>query len=243
MGGERAGTSRKRTTLTRTLRDGPLANIDARTLQLRLVREGVNAIEADRGGDLSFLARRRTRHGPKCHSSGCRSDHGLDLSQARDVWIWRHVLRTVIPVMIEESACRSGHARMTTYRRPGILLAVFGTLLTSLALAACGGGSSPGAAPTPTAPAANTARTISGSPSTSVVAGSPYRFTPAASDADGDALTFSVQNPPSWASFDPSTGTLTGTPPTAGTFSNITLSVSDGKTSSSLPAVPKLMIC
>jgi Putative Ig domain len=80
--------------------------------------------------------------------------------------------------------------------------------------------------------------TISGTPATQVTAGSAYSFTPTASGPSGSTLTFSVQNLPSWAAFNSATGALTGTPSSSnvGTFSNITISVSDGQASASLPA-------
>jgi hypothetical protein len=79
---------------------------------------------------------------------------------------------------------------------------------------------------------------ISGTPTTSIDAGGNYSFTPAASDPDGDTLTFSIANPPSWASFDTTTGSLSGAPTNAddGTYGNIVISVSDGELSASLPA-------
>ena len=55
--------------------------------------------------------------------------------------------------------------------------------------------------------------TISGAPATTVVVGTPYTFTPTASDPDGQPLTFSIRNRPTWASFDTATGRLQGTPP------------------------------
>ena len=72
--------------------------------------------------------------------------------------------------------------------------------------------------------------TISGVPTTSATAGQPYAFVPSASDVDGQALKFSIANKPVWANFDPATGTLSGTPSDAqvGTYSGITISVSDG---------------
>jgi hypothetical protein len=84
----------------------------------------------------------------------------------------------------------------------------------------------------------NTAPTISGSPSTSVVAGSTYSFTPSAADANGNALTFSILNSPSWATFNTTTGRLSGTPTTSnvGSYANITIRVSDGIATTSLPA-------
>ena len=82
----------------------------------------------------------------------------------------------------------------------------------------------------------NTAPVIGGTPSTSASVGVAYSFQPSASDANGDALGFSIANKPSWASFSTSSGRLSGTPTASGTFASIVISVSDGKTSRSLPA-------
>jgi Putative Ig domain len=89
-----------------------------------------------------------------------------------------------------------------------------------------------------TSSTANSAPTISGSPATSVSAGQAYNFQPSATDANGDVLTFSIQNRPSWATFSPTTGRLSGTPTAshAGTYGNIIISVTDGKATRSLPA-------
>ena len=82
----------------------------------------------------------------------------------------------------------------------------------------------------------NSAPTISGNPATAVNIGDNYSFTPSASDADGDSLTFSVQNLPSWADFNSGTGRLSGQPTlgNVGVYSNIVISVSDGQASTSL---------
>jgi hypothetical protein len=82
----------------------------------------------------------------------------------------------------------------------------------------------------------NRAPVISGTPPSSVMPGSAYSFQPTASDADGDPLTFSIVNAPSWATFSASTGRLQGTPTAAnvGTYSNISIRVSDGKTTTAL---------
>ena len=79
---------------------------------------------------------------------------------------------------------------------------------------------------------------ISGTPATTASVGATYSFQPTASDPNGDTLTFSIQNAPSWATFSTSTGRLSGTPTSAnaGTFSNIIISVSDGTNRVSLPA-------
>jgi len=86
--------------------------------------------------------------------------------------------------------------------------------------------------------ATNTAPVISGSPATSVTANSSYVFQPSATDADGDVLTFSIANKPAWASFNTTSGRLSGTPDNgdADTYSNIMITVSDGQASASLPA-------
>ncbi len=107
---------------------------------------------------------------------------------------------------------------------------LFGTLLFS----GCGGGSDESTSPTQT----NTAPTINGTSAVSVTVPSTYSFTPTAQDADGDTLTFSITNKPTWATFEPTTGALSGTPTSSdkGTYSNIVISVSDGKATVSLSA-------
>jgi hypothetical protein len=88
-----------------------------------------------------------------------------------------------------------------------------------------------------TAPA-NRAPTITGSPITSITAGNAYTFTPVGSDPDGNSLTFAIQNLPSWATFNASTGRLSGTPgaANAGTSARITITVSDGSLTATLPS-------
>jgi hypothetical protein len=86
--------------------------------------------------------------------------------------------------------------------------------------------------------AANRAPVINGTPATTVDAGQPYDFRPAASDPDGDALTFSIANKPVWATFSTSTGRLSGTPTAnhAGTYASVLITASDGELSATLPA-------
>ncbi|MFC4310033.1 putative Ig domain-containing protein [Steroidobacter flavus] len=84
----------------------------------------------------------------------------------------------------------------------------------------------------------NRAPTISGTPATTVSGGATYSFQPTASDPDGNALTYTITNRPSWATFNSSTGRLSGTPTSAnaGTYSNIAIAVSDGTLTASLPS-------
>jgi hypothetical protein len=95
----------------------------------------------------------------------------------------------------------------------------------------------PAFAITVTAPP-NRAPTISGTPPTSAKVNAVYTFTPTAADPDGQILTYSIANKPSWATFDITTGRLSGTP--AGnrvfTYPNIVITASDGELSASLPA-------
>ena len=126
---------------------------------------------------------------------------------------------------------------------PGLMLMA----LCAAALSGCGGGddsSTPATgtaqppAPVPPSGSTNHAPTISGTPTASVNASAPYTFTPSAADADGDTLAFTIQNKPAWAAFNTTTGRLSGTPAAAdvGTYSNISIMVSDGKTSTTLSA-------
>lgn len=79
--------------------------------------------------------------------------------------------------------------------------------------------------------------TITGTPPPTILSGAMYAFTPIAADPDGDALEFRILQAPSWATFDRTTGRLTGTPDAGdvGQHANISLSVSDGHTSVALP--------
>ena len=79
---------------------------------------------------------------------------------------------------------------------------------------------------------------ISGEPQWAILYGDMYEFEPQSADPDGDALTFQVENKPGWANFDASNGRLFGQPTIGdvGTSENIVISVSDGTTTTSLPA-------
>jgi hypothetical protein len=82
----------------------------------------------------------------------------------------------------------------------------------------------------------NQAPSISGTPAASVQAGVAYNFTPSASDPDGDSLSFTVSNLPSWASFDSDTGAISGQPQESdvGTYADVSVTVSDGALTASI---------
>ena len=123
---------------------------------------------------------------------------------------------------------------------PGLVLIA----LSAAVLSGCGGddeektpasGSAQPPAPPP-AGSSNHAPTIAGNAPGAVNAASAYNFLPTAADADGDTLAFTIDNKPDWATFNTSTGRLSGTPAAAdvGTYSNIAISVSDGHDSTAL---------
>lgn len=70
---------------------------------------------------------------------------------------------------------------------------------------------------------------ISGTPASAVTVGNAYSFRPTASDPDGQTLSYTIANKPSWATFSTSTGRLSGTPTAAnvGTTSGIVITVRD----------------
>src|SRR5215468_3886768 len=132
---------------------------------------------------------------------------------------------------------------------PGILcrlrLGLAGGVLV-LSLIACGQVSTssapaPGSNPTdvPSSPgSAADSLAISGTASDHVVTGQRYSFTPKTAGPSGSHLNFTIANLPGWASFDSSTGKLSGTPSSSsiGTYANIEISVSDGQETVTLPA-------
>jgi hypothetical protein len=140
-------------------------------------------------------------------------------------------------------------SRKSLYGCQGRRVVAILSTITLLALAGCGGGgsevpsggggssSSSGGGGSPPPSGSNTAPTISGSPATAAVTGRVWTFTPAATDANGDSITFEIQNRPAWATFDAATGRLSGTPTAAnvGSFANVVISATDGTGRSSLP--------
>jgi Fibronectin type III domain len=78
---------------------------------------------------------------------------------------------------------------------------------------------------------------ITGTPAPNVLVGSAYTFAPVVTGVSDAAPTFAIVNCPSWATFNPATGLLSGTPSVAdvGTYSKISVSViADGGTVESL---------
>jgi len=119
------------------------------------------------------------------------------------------------------------------------------TAAACLALVACGGAGHPQPAtwpaplqPPTAPPAENQPPQISGTPLAATTVDSAWRFEPSASDPDGDAIQFMVENAPAWTEFDPATGLLSGTPGEGdlGVHSDILISVTDGLATASLPA-------
>ncbi len=97
-------------------------------------------------------------------------------------------------------------------------------------------GSGTGGTTNPPPSTANRAPSISGNPITTAKVSLAYSFQPVASDPDGDKLSFAITSQPDWATFSTTTGKLSGTPPegSAGTFTGVQITVSDGKTTTAL---------
>jgi hypothetical protein len=102
-----------------------------------------------------------------------------------------------------------------------------------------GSAPSPGNTPQGGGPASNNVvPVIGGTPANSVTVGAIYSFVPVARDDNGDTLAFSIENKPAWATFSLTTGRLSGMPVAsdAGVYAGITIRVSDGSGSATLPA-------
>lgn len=106
----------------------------------------------------------------------------------------------------------------------------------TLATTGCGGGGGEGKSGR--SASSNRAPVISGRSPAETPADESFDFRPHADDADGDRLVFSVANKPAWARFNPETGRLHGTPALRdiGVYTGITIVVSDGQSSATLPA-------
>jgi hypothetical protein len=140
--------------------------------------------------------------------------------------------------VLPTQASRFARSRPPTAATSSSSVAGLGAKLASavilLALAGCqSGGSDTAGWSSDGSFAGNAPPTISGTPDPTVMIGGVYDFAPIASDADGDKLTFSIANKPSWATFDPTTGRLGGQPGPGdeGRYEEITISVSDGTSS------------
>ncbi len=132
-------------------------------------------------------------------------------------------------------------ARCRALRLPAPLVAlVFASLAATTVHASAPPPNPFGSAATTSATAStwsgNYAPKIWGSPSWKGYVNTKYSFTPQASDADSDQLTFRVAHKPWWAYFDAKTGRLWGTPPRSavGKYLDVTISVSDGAKLASL---------
>jgi hypothetical protein len=131
---------------------------------------------------------------------------------------------------------------------PKYLVFVSALLTAGMLLTGCGGAGAPtvaaassSGAAVPSSPAAGSpassppaAVALSGSPAASVTVGQNYAFQPTVTS--GGSVTFQIQGKPAWATFNATTGALTGTPATAneGTSGAITITGSNGSSSASI---------
>ena len=100
------------------------------------------------------------------------------------------------------------------------------------------GFASPPTSTTPAPPSTdNSSPRISGTPSPVALISSMWAFTPTATDADGHAVSFKIDNKPMWAEFNKATGRLSGMPQLGheGSYEGIRISATDGKMTAALP--------
>lgn len=78
---------------------------------------------------------------------------------------------------------------------------------------------------------------IGGTPATTLPAPGSYYFRPWVAGSDKATAKFAIHNKPYWASFDPSTGPLSGKAylPNVGTYSNISITASTATSSPHMP--------
>lgn len=83
---------------------------------------------------------------------------------------------------------------------------------------------------------ANEGPSIAGSPAPAVRVGETYSFRPSVSNPDDSNLVFEISNKPAWATFDRTTGELSGSPSAGavGEYQGIVITVSDGAMSAAL---------
>lgn len=130
---------------------------------------------------------------------------------------------------------------MRAIAQRGIAAAI--CLGAAMALAGCGGGG--GGSP---ASAANSGSSsgesvaqagihLSANPPATVAVGNVYSMQATAVAPSGRTVGYSIQNKPSWATFDTTSGALQGTPASAdvGTYPNVIVSASDGSGTATLP--------
>ena len=115
--------------------------------------------------------------------------------------------------------------------------AMIAMVAACLALTACKDDVTTASTGTPAASSSgqSTGVALSGAPPTTATAGSNYLYQPSLTQGSGD-VTFSVSGMPKWATFDSSTGVLTGTPATSdeGKTGAITITATNGMSTASV---------
>lgn len=121
-------------------------------------------------------------------------------------------------------------------RRFRNVVRLLGAAVVLCVLAACGGIGDVGSSSenAQAGDGGTKAPTIEGTPRSTVAVGRTYSFQPAVSNANGGSLTFTARNLPEWLTIDAASGRLMGTPAEGdiGTYSGITISVTDGVSNS-----------
>ena len=111
--------------------------------------------------------------------------------------------------------------------RPSDFARALVSLLPLFLCHGCGGGSAPSSVSTRAS--ANAPPTISTATIEEAQVGATFDYQPVVKDPDGDELEFSAVNLPPWASMDPTSGHISGTPgpSDAGVYESISITVAD----------------
>jgi Glycosyl hydrolase family 26 len=124
---------------------------------------------------------------------------------------------------------------MRTNRKFGILGQSLAVLTLTATLVGCGGSSDAGSpSGDGTASSVSSATpTVAGTPATTVAINNRYTFQPTLTNPQAIPVSFSIQNKPVWATFAPTTGTLSGVPSAsdAGRYPSIVISANTGSSS------------
>jgi len=186
---------------------------------------GVRKIELDVGGELNTLSQTVTTENRKEYILTLDAYARVANSSDFEIWIDDKKLETVTPSSEWKNYSfkffGNGKAQKIQIKELASQNNSLGAILDNISLVATGNFD-------------NRPPVIEGTSKTSIPLYSRYIFVPESSDIDGDNLTYSINNKPSWTEFNSSTGILTGVPTAMGTASDIKISVTDGRLTTTL---------
>jgi hypothetical protein len=187
--------------------------------------KGAYKIELDVGRELNTLTQTVTTEERKEYALSLDAYARVANSSDFEIWIDDTKLQTVTPTAEWKNYSfkffGNGKAQRIQIKELASQSNGLGAILDNISLVATGNFD-------------NRPPVIEGTSKTSISLYSSYTFVPESSDIDGDNLIYSIENKPAWAEFNSSTGVLTGIPTAMGTASDIKISVTDGRLTTTL---------